>query len=328
MRGSEGFDRLYVVHHFLVSDRSVISVVRTPVAVGAKADHEPRIVGTAIGHAPDVMHLKERLAIGSEEGGRLAAILTPAFRTCQHVPANGPASLKDVASLLALFGARCRSRECLGTKISNVPCNWFIVIQGRFDHCLKRSKFEDDSVTHRFLSVGRPLDMVALADVDAFETQALLVFREEQQVFSVLSVIDDTGISANELHVPDLTFAKILENTIWPLPIGIAVLSALCAGYDHNELMCGGCNDPALLLPPKARVDVLPPIIRAADFKSPAQAFSPSYRESGASLATYPRAVESEGKGVGLDFPLTQGTGDGAALQDSTNITSPLNKAA
>lgn len=86
-------------------------------------------------------------------------------------------------------------------------------------------------------------------------------------------MLGDGPITGAQPHVPDLTFAEILKHAVSSAPIRVSVLKALLASDDDNQWVVRRCDDPALLLSTKARVDVSPSIISTANLEPPTYRF-------------------------------------------------------
>jgi hypothetical protein len=82
-------------------------------------------------------------------------------------------------------------------------------------------------------------------------------------------MLSDCSIASAKPHVANLAFAKIFENAIGAIAVRISVLKSLFARDDNDQRMLGRCYNPSLLLPAKARMNVDPPIINAANLETP-----------------------------------------------------------
>jgi hypothetical protein len=59
-------------------------------------------------------------------------------------------------------------------------------------------------------------------------------------------VVTNGLIAADELHISTLTFAGVDEDPVVSPAVGIAVLFALVAGEDKDEILVGGRADATL----------------------------------------------------------------------------------
>ena len=73
-------------------------------------------------------------------------------------------------------------------------------------------------------------------------------------------MIADRPVSANKLHVTELTFTCVHEDTVGRPTILISVGGAAATCKQEDEGMVGGCDDPAL---PLAAVDVVDILLSA-----------------------------------------------------------------
>src|SRR5215813_11684725 len=83
-------------------------------------------------------------------------------------------------------------------------------------------------------------------------------------------MLSDGPIASTKPHITHLAFTEIFEHAIGPVTVRISMFQSLFACDDNHQRMLRRRYDPALLLPTKARMNVGPPIVNAANLKSPA----------------------------------------------------------
>jgi hypothetical protein len=77
------------------------------------------------------------------------------------------------------------------------------------------------------------------------------------------------SIASAKSHVANLAFAKVFENPVTPVAVRIPMFESLFACDDNYHRVLRRCYDPSLLLAAKARVNVDPSIVNAANLKTP-----------------------------------------------------------
>jgi hypothetical protein len=77
------------------------------------------------------------------------------------------------------------------------------------------------------------------------------------------------SIASAKPHVAKLAFAEVFENAISPVAVRIPVFKSLFACDDDYHRVIRRRYDPSLLLAAKARMNVDPSIVNAANLKSP-----------------------------------------------------------
>jgi hypothetical protein len=75
------------------------------------------------------------------------------------------------------------------------------------------------------------------------------------------------SIASAKTHVANLTFAKVFEHAVSPVAVRIPVFKSLFACDDDHHRVLRGRYDPSLLLAAKARMNVGPSIVNAANSK-------------------------------------------------------------
>jgi hypothetical protein len=83
-------------------------------------------------------------------------------------------------------------------------------------------------------------------------------------------MLSDAPIASTEPHITHLAFTEIFEYAIGAVTVSISVLKSLFACDDNHHRMLRRRYDAALLLSTEAGVNVEPPIVNAANLKSPA----------------------------------------------------------
>lgn len=323
------FDQFDEVQHFFVSDFRVSTIVGSPMAVWAKADHEARVVWSTIAHAANVMNFQEGCTAWCGERRRMTAVFAFALGTSKYIVSHGFASFVDSAGLgltLAWF-AGCRSESTFAKccEISSIGFN------RRFGHSLNHSiewsKLKNKGVPHRAFCIWCSAFEKPFNNVLAFEAKPVLCLAEKQEVFAVLGVVDYCFVATQHDHVADLTFAEILEDTVRPQAVFVTVLTTFFARHNDDEVMFLRRDYPALLLAGKLGVNVLAPIVGATYLKSPCHRRILSYQKVRLTFAGRLIRVERQREGGILNFALIQGTGGGRSAQETPNITFSERKA-
>jgi hypothetical protein len=83
------------------------------------------------------------------------------------------------------------------------------------------------------------------------------------------------SVASAKPHVADLAFAEVFENAVRPIAVRIPVFKSLFACDDNYHRVSRRRYDSSLLLATKARVNVNPPIVNAANLKSPGHSPDP-----------------------------------------------------
>ena len=79
---------------------AISTSMNTPMTIRAQTDYMCRVVGATITQAPQMVRLKVRRTIGSQEGCRCLASLAFSISPRQYVVPDIPAPLIDVARSL------------------------------------------------------------------------------------------------------------------------------------------------------------------------------------------------------------------------------------
>lgn len=303
--------------HLLVVDCPVCAGMDAPVTIRAKCDHEARIVRSSIRQPSDVVRLQVWNPVRSQKRRLAPATFADPCASPDNVFLYVFTALDDRPH--ALSGGRSRicssKRPVLKRLQIRKGCRRSGV--NRFGKRLKRSEFEHDGIALRAAAVSSPLNAIALEYEFPFEAQTGSRLAEQKQISTVLSVVADLPVAANELHVAALALAVIIEHAIIAEFVGIAVGKALFASNDNNQSVSAGRDDASLHLPAETRMNVGAPIVDAPSLESPAHG-APS--NLGRVSAHVGRQVEVSQQGVVSNFPTFAGTGGGRPSQALSNL--------
>jgi hypothetical protein len=89
-------------------------------------------------------------------------------------------------------------------------------------------------------------DLLRLANVPNLTSCGLL---KKMERFAIRTVITDSSIPPDPLHVTFLTLSGVPEGSIWLHAVMVAVLFASVTGEQENERFCLRCADATLTLP-------------------------------------------------------------------------------
>ncbi|WJR66982.1 hypothetical protein QTA58_22790 [Neorhizobium sp. CSC1952] len=254
----------------LVEVKPVDPKVSVPVAVGAYSDHVARAVGAAVGQTMHVVAFDVEAAVGAFKRSWTPAMLALPTGASQDVVSNVAAPSEDTALYRDAFGSWLCSLECSAAKLFNID---FRIRQNRFDvfdvddDVSYAAQFENDCISHLVIAIWRAFVMVTLVDHFTIIAKPAGHRREQVDSFTVFPRIHNSSVARLHFHRPDLTLAKVLEDTIASPAIGITVLASFLAAYDENDGGVGGSDDAAALLPVVDAVDIRDAIVNLADVK-------------------------------------------------------------
>lgn len=259
----------------------VAAGVDPSVAIRTEGYDKPRVVRPTVAHTADMVGLKVWRAVRPAKRRRGFTAFANAQRSGQNVISHVGASLVD--------GARCRllRRSYTGGGKRPLPKGRERVRRWRDSgdplvHRMQGTKLKYDCVSFVSLAVGRTLYVISDVDHLIDEAQSFLRFSEQEERFTVFGVIPDCAIASDPFHWPNLSLAEVFKSPVWKGSVRISVCQAFLAGDDDHNRMTGRCDDPALLLTTKTRVNILAPIVRPADFESVAHRFCLPWRERNA----------------------------------------------
>jgi hypothetical protein len=276
--------RFYVPHALeqcTVVVRPIGAGMNAPMAVWTKRNHKRGVIGPAIADPTDMMGLQVRAAIGFEKRGRRTASLAVPSRTSQHINFHITRTLVDISRRLISArrgypGGLKRSRPEFGkrrveTRVASLTFHDFL-------DRVEKPKLKNNRVAKLVITIWRPLYVVSRVDHLALEPQSSPLFLEKQQASAFGRMVGYGSISAKPLHVPELTFSKILEHAIFAMPVCVAIQEAFLTGdYDHNRVHFWRDNS-TLLLASKPAMDFGTPIVDAVNFESPRHKYPPYER--------------------------------------------------
>lgn len=274
LSGGTDLEGLHLVQQHRVVGGPVLTRMNTTVTVRTKANHKTRVVGSAIAGTSNVMRFQVGRAIRAQEGRRLAASFTLSFAAGQDVVANVTRSLVDGALNLSNWN-RGRGRRVGSCSQRRQIRGYHLGCLNGINHSFQRTQFENNRLSNNALGIGALRIVPAFADHLTAETQRarrVLLF-EEQKVLAVFGMVGDGAIAPHHRHVAFLAFAIIFKHAIVPPSVSIAVVETGFTGHDDDQVMAGGRNDAALLLPLKPRVDISAACVGAPWFKSPSHRF-------------------------------------------------------
>src|SRR5262245_35241891 len=84
-------------------------------------------------------------------------------------------------------------------------------------------------------------------------------------------------VTSAKAHVADLAFAEVFEDAVSPIAVGVPMLESFFACDDDYQWVLCRRNNSSLLLSAKARVNVEPPIVNAANLKAPGHLLPPDF---------------------------------------------------
>ncbi len=91
---------------------------------------------------------------------------------------------------------------------------------------------------------------------DKSDPASSLAVRKKAKFLAIPKVITHCLVAPDELHVSTLTFSGVEEDPVVCPAVGIAVLFALLAGKDEDEVLVGGRADATLGLAAMLVVEV------------------------------------------------------------------------
>jgi hypothetical protein len=97
------------------------------------------------------------------------------------------------------------------------------------------------------------------------------------------------SVASAKPHIANLVFAEVFENAVSPVAVRIPMFKSLFACDDNYDRVLRRRYDSSLLLATKARVNVDPPIVNAANFKSPGHLPASNYARLYVCAALYSR---------------------------------------
>lgn len=267
------FDRPKLTGQRSVVGFAISARVNTSVAIRTEGDDEARIIRPAIADPANVVRFQVGRAIRPRERCRRRAPLATLARTREYIAAH------IVAPLVNRTGRRCtwcrdfssrhrRRSQCLQRR---ARCYLGVIFEIDLDiHRLERTELKDEGSTHgtssvRSLTLNHPL-------ADPFPVvaePAAALHPKQEQAFTVRCVVRDCPVATGHLHVADLAFAEILEDTVRSQPVAIAMLLPLFTGDDDYEWVLAGSDYSSPLLAGEAGVNVFLSIVSPAAFKRP-----------------------------------------------------------
>ena len=264
----------------LFSKRRIVSAaicarMNAAVTIGAERNYVSRIVRAAVRQTSNMMRLEIWHPASSQKRGRGSAPFTVPLGSCYDVIANMAATLKNARGGLGFAGAFFCGRHRQGSKSRKIGfCRGSLGRNVFHDLCdvLDRPQFENNRLAQIALAIRRLLNMVRFVDELAFKTQTGLFLFEEEEAFPVGRMVRDRFIAGSQRHVADLAFAEVFEHSVSPCPVGIPVFKPFLAGNDNHKVVLCRRDDPALLLAPKARVNIPSAIVNLPALKAPAHA--------------------------------------------------------
>ena len=144
---------------------------------------------------------------------------------------------------------------------------------------LDRGQFKNNGPACVPVKIWSYLEVKPRADhlADISDPASSLAVREKVDFLAIFEVITNCLVAADELHVSVLTFSGVEENPVVSPAVGIAVLFALVAGENEDEILVGGRADATLRLAAVLVVEVaaattVPPNDRATAGRAPAAA--------------------------------------------------------
>lgn len=252
----------------LIEVDSVDTKVSMPVAVGAYSDHVTRAVWAAVGQTVHVVAFDVEAAVGSFKRSWAPAVLALPAGASQDVISNVAAPSEDTVLYRNAFRSWLCSFECSAAKLVKT---YFCIRQNRFhvfdiDYDVSyAAQLENDCISHLVISIWRAFVMVTLVDHFTVIAEPARHRREQVDSFAVFPGINDGSVARLHFHRPNLSLAKVLEDTIASPSIGVTVLASFLAAYDENDGGVGGSDDAAALLSVVDAVDIRDAVVKLAN---------------------------------------------------------------
>lgn len=268
--GIRCFDLLDFLQQHRVILFGVAPEVSPLMAVGAKSDHGPGIVGATVTEPQNVMRFEIWHSSRSDERRIFLALFTLSLGASQDVILNISTALED--------GSRCRA--LLG--LLNAGCISFSpqlikAIVGRdyitfevLNNLSKRDQVKNDCVSHLAIRVTGASYFVTFADHFTPEGKSPSPFAaEDKQAFPIGGVVEDGAIATLHLHVSDAPHSEIINGTVRVPLVIVPVLQSSIAGDQKNHGVAARGNDAWSGLAAEALVNINFSIVNFTDFKSP-----------------------------------------------------------
>jgi len=273
--------------------------VRGSMAVRTKGNHVPGIIGATVRQPANVMGLEVGRAVRTVERCRCSAVFAAPVRPSINIGAYQPAPLERGDHGLPLAGRHFRSRDSSRAQIGKGDTARYGRPLISVEKCRKWTEFKDNCLPHLPSGVGCITKVETLADELVFVLNAGPNLSENQDVPPLLSVISDSTIAADHLHVAGLALARVLKHPVRADRILIAVrLTFLPSNQKDRARGVRRCDNAALLLSTEARMDVRPPVVDPALLESPRHTFAPRFA-----------ALPGKANAVSVNNPLTDVTG-------------------
>jgi hypothetical protein len=262
-----------------VVGRPISSRMNSSVAIRAKRNDVPRIVGATIGHSSNVMRFQVWNSIRTKKGGRGFAPFAIAHSSGNDIVTNISTAFENSSRHLRFAWAVFRRlhglfAHCCEIRRRHSDCRRDLF--NDLDNASDGPQLKDDGVSDIVFTIWRAFDVVRVIDKLILKSEAGFCFGKKKQALTVNGVVRYCFVAGANGHVADLAFAKVFKHTIRTPSVSIAVFKAFLAGNDNDQSMLGRRDDAALLLAPIRCVNVFAPIVNTAALKAPTHGISPT----------------------------------------------------
>src|SRR5690606_16110019 len=201
------------------------------------------------------------------------------------------------------------------THSGQVVADGWLACFGRGLDSLYSLQLEYDRLAHRAATVWCIFNVMAAAYHWALVAQASLDASEKQEVFAIFHMRRDAAVTTLKRHISELSFAEILEGSVFPKAVGVTMVKTFLTSDDNHQRMSSRRDDASLSLPSKTVMNVGAAFVNASPLKTPI-VHCPSC------LFSIVTGFMAESKtGAAFNFPPSEGTGAGRHAQEIPNIS-------